>query len=312
MAEHERETKKQRREKARAERRRKEEREAQRRRQQALRNGLITMGVVALVGLLVFQAFFVGDDGLDEAILISSDEISQAEQAAGCETLVERDPLPDSSHFDRAQAPPGDLIYPEVRPTHSGPHTAEVVPAITGGSPSQLDEYTSTHNLEHGAVIVWYDPDRIDEDTADEMGAWAQTLNDSGFHQQGGAVIFVSPYEEPGIASGKAIALRAWGTAVDCDEWDETVGNGFVAEHFGTRGIGPEAAFAPYPDGVLEISDRDIEDRAPEDAEPDDPHEAEEADLDEVTGDDATDDEVTDDEVTDEADGDEPDADDEE
>lgn len=256
VAEQERLTKKQRREKARAQRQRQEQLAAQRRRRSALRNGLVTLGVVALAGLLVFQAFFVGDDGLDEAILVSSDEVAQAEQAAGCETLVEREPLEEAGHFDRAQTPPLDLIYPEIRPTHSGPHTPETVPPISGGAPSQIDEVTSTHNLEHGAIIVWYDPEQVDEDTADAMGDWARTLNDSGFRQdQGGTVIFVSPYEEPGISSGKAVGLRAWGTAVDCDEWDETVGNGFVAQHYGTRGIGPEAAFGPYPDGVLEISD---------------------------------------------------------
>jgi hypothetical protein len=310
VAEQQRQTKRERREQAREQRRRQAEEQARRQRQQALRTGLFTLGGLAVVGVLVYLAFFMDDESLEDAILVSSDEIAQAQQGAACEPLVEREPLEDSSHFDRNQAPPADLIYPDIRPTHSGPHTEQVVPPISAGSPTQIDEYTSTHNLEHGAVIVWYDPDQLDESTVDEMTDWAQLLNNSGFQQQGGTAIFVSPYVEPGISSGKAVALRAWGTAVDCDEWDETVANGFVAEHYGTRGIGPEAAFAPYPGGVLEISDRDPEEleREAEEAdaaeEAEEPHDAEEAELGEVTGDEAVDGEgfdgdEPDDEVTD-------------
>jgi hypothetical protein len=291
VADQERLTNKQRRAKAREERSRKEQERARQRKRDALRNSVIALVVFAVVGGLVYQAYFTGEAGLEDAILVSSDEIQSAEETAGCETLVERDPLPDAGHFDRASAPPADLIYPDIRPTHSGPHTAETVPAITSGSPTQLDEKTLTHNLEHGAIVAWYDPAQVDQETIDEMEDWSSLLNNSGFHGQGGGVIYVSPYEEPGISSGKAIALRAWGTAVDCDEWDETVANGFVAEHYGTRGIGPENAFAPYPSGVLEISDRE-----PEEPEPHDPADAEETDPDDV------DDLETDDAQADEAD----------
>jgi hypothetical protein len=97
------------------------------------------------------------------------------------------------------------------------------------------------------------------------MGQWSRLLNDNGFVGQAGAAVFVSPYEEPGISSGQAVAFRAWGTAVDCDEWDETVANAFVADNYGTRGIAAEAtAFAPYPSGVLEATDEDPSAMAPE------------------------------------------------
>jgi hypothetical protein len=292
VADQERLTNKQRRAKAREERSRRERERARQRKRDALRNSLIALVVFAVVGGLVYQAYFTGEPGLDDAILVSSDEIESAEQAAGCETLVERDPLPEAGHFDRNNAPPADLIYPEIRPTHSGPHTAETVPAITGGSPTQLDEMTLTHNLEHGAIVAWYDPAQVDEDTIDEMEEWSSLLNNNGFRNQGGAVIYVSPYEEPGISSGKAIALRAWGTAVDCDEWDETFANGFVAEHYGTRGIGPENAFGPYPSGVLEVSDRDVEESEPH--QPEDAEETDEEDLDDLETDDPEADEAGD------------------
>jgi hypothetical protein len=283
VAERERLTNKERRAKAREERKRKEAEAARKRRVSAIRNGAITAVVVAVVAAVVIQAFTGDGDSLDDAILISSTEVEQAYEAAGCETLVDREPLPDSSHFDANDAPPADLIYPEIRPTHSGPHTAQVHPIIRDGAATQIDEKTSTHNLEHGAIIAWYDPDQVDETTADEMGDWAGTLNASGFQQrpQTGTAVFVSPYEDPGISSGKAVALRAWGVAVDCDEWNETVALGFVAEHYGTHGIGPERVMAPYPEGTIEFSDREIEDTPQDEAPVDEEPTPDEADLDE-------------------------------
>ncbi len=293
MAEQERLTNKERRAKAREERKRKEAEAAQKRRRAAIRNGLVAAAVFGVVAAVVLQAVLGGDASLDEAVLVGSEDIEQAEQAAGCETFVEREPLEEAGHFERNQAPPADLIYPDIRPTHSGPHTSQTFPPVPRGASEQIDEKTSTHNLEHGAIIVWYDPEQVEDDTIDEMGAWAETLNNSGFNTQGGALIYVSPYEDPGISSGQAIALRAWGTAVDCDEWDETVGNGFVARHYGTRGIGPEAQiFATYPDGVLEISDEETPEAEPEDVDTDESHETEDGLL---GGDDDDDDADTDD-----------------
>ena len=260
MAEKERLTNKERRARGREERKRKEAEAARKRRRNTIRNTAVGAVAFAVVAAVVLQAALGGDATIDDPVLVSTTELDDAQAAAGCAPLAEREPLDDSSHFERPDAPPGDLIYPDVRPTHSGPHTVQTLPPQPRGSSTQIDEKTSTHNLEHGAIIVWYDPDQVDEDTVEDMGEWAATLNASGFQSsQGGALVYVSPYQDPGISSGQAVALRAWGTAVDCDEWDETIGNGFVAQHYGNRGIGPEApGFAPYPDDVLDITDEDV------------------------------------------------------
>jgi hypothetical protein len=96
------------------------------RKRDALRNSLIALVVFAVVGGLVYQAYFTGEPGLEDAILVSSDEIESAEQAAGCETLVERDPLPEAGHFDRATRP---------RPTSSTPTSAPRTRARTRPRP---------------------------------------------------------------------------------------------------------------------------------------------------------------------------------
>jgi hypothetical protein len=267
VAERERLTNKERRAQAREERKRKEAEAQAKAKRDRTRNLALTAVAVLVVGVIVFQAVRPDPRSLDDAILISSEDVEQAEQAAGCEVLVEREPLPDAFHFEASSAPDPDTIYTDTRPTHSGPHTVQVTPASLDGFSRQIDERSSTHNLEHGAVIVWHDPEQAD---GGEIDSWASVLNANGFGDtapQSGTAILSSPYEDPGIETGKAVAFRAWGTAMDCDEFDETVGNAFVARHFGERGIGPERLCCPYPDDVLDFSDVDVtepdEDEAP-------------------------------------------------
>lgn len=293
MAEKERVTKKERRTLAREERKRKEAEAAKRRKRQQAKSGLITAAIVLVVGAVVFQAVTGRPDTLEDAILISAESAEEAREAAGCEVLVEREPLPDRAHFDAASIPPADTLYPDVRPTHSGSHTTTISPVSEDGFSSQVEERATTHNLEHGSIIVWYDPEQAGDQEGDIRG-WVALLNSNGFQQppQTGTGIISAPYEDPGIGSGKGVAFRAWGTAMDCDTFDETVAHAFVAEHYGTRGIAPERDFGRYPEGVLDFSDRDVDDtpseEAPLDDEPTAPAEGDEAD--DGTGDEADDD----------------------
>jgi hypothetical protein len=288
VAERERLTNKERKALAREERKRKEAEAARQRKRAQLRNGVITFAVVAVVAAVVLQAFLPDGTDLEDAILVSSSEAEVARVAAGCELLVDREPLPDRSHFDNDAAPDPDTIYGEVRPTHSGPHTIGVHPVLPAAD-RQLDEVSLTHNLEHGTVIVWWDPEQVDGATAGSIGNWAQVLNANGFRRDvGGIGIVTAPYEEPGINSGKAVAFRAWGTAMDCDTWDETVAHAFVIEHFGTHGIAPERLSAPFPTDVLAFDDIEVEDTSTDEAPIDvrtPPEEMEEIDPDDVDGD---------------------------
>jgi hypothetical protein len=216
------------------------------------RHVITTLVVVGLLGAVLFQAFLGGPDTLDAAIVVSSADAVDARSAAGCVLLADREPLRESSHYPSEVIPPAGVAFGhlEIRPTHSGPHAASVYPVSTGAK-RPIDEVVSTHNLEHGSIIVWFDADRVAGQTKD-IASWARLLNVSGFaHGQGGVGILASPYGGNGISSGKAVALRAWGTALDCDTWNETVANAFVLEHFGSRGIAPEAGAVRFPDSLL-------------------------------------------------------------
>ncbi len=286
MAERERLTNKERRAASREERKRQEAEAAARAKKAQLRNGAITVVVVALVGLLAFQAFRPDPRSLDEAILVSAEEADQAQLAAGCEVIVDREPLPDRFHFEAAAAPEADAIYTDVRPTHSGPHNVQITPVSPDGYSRPIDERSSTHNLEHGAVIVWHAEDG--DVSGREINDWAATLNANGFGNRSelsGAAVLSAPYAGE-ITSGKQVAFRAWGTAMDCDTFDEDVANAFVARNFGTRGIGPERTFAPYPEEALDFSDADVDDTTEEEApvEGDEPETLPEDELEDEVG----------------------------
>jgi hypothetical protein len=292
VAERERLTNKERKALAREERKRKEAEAARQRKRSQLRAGLVTFAIVAVVAAVVLQAFLPDGTDLDDAILVSSSEAEVVRVAAGCELITDREPLTDRTHFENDAAPDPDTIYGEVRPTHSGPHTIGVHPVLPAAD-RQLDEVSLTHNLEHGTIVVWWDPDQVDGATARSIGDWAQVLNANGFRRDlGGIGIVTAPYEDPGISSGKAVAFRAWGTAMDCDEWNETVAHAFVIENFGTHGIAPERLSAPFPTEVLAFDDVEVEDTSTDEAPIDvrtPPEEMEEIDPDDVDGDGAPD-----------------------
>ncbi len=263
MAERERLTNKERRAQAREERKRKEAEAAAKRKRGQLRNGLLTAAVVALIAVVAIQAFTGGPANIEDQQLVSASAAEDAREAAGCEVLVDEEPLPQVFHVDSVDELDRDETYgTEVRPAHSGPHTQRTHPVVPD-SDSPIDERSTTHNLEHGSIITYYDPAQVEGDTADEIGTWSETLNANDFEvTQAGSGLLSAPSDN--ITSGKAVAFRAWGVAMDCDEWDETVAESFVIENYGTRGIGPEGSFAPYPEGVLDYEDSEVEETDPE------------------------------------------------
>lgn len=248
MAEEERLTKAERRERKREERRREKARQARRQTRRRILTGLGTVAILALVGTVIWQAF-AGQDELSEPVALTAEEVTAARTSASCE-IVDRAVELDQTHLQSAdQAPPLAQVYPRVRPSHGGPHLAQAHPLVTDGSDRQLSEFATTHNLEHGSVIMWYDPEAVGDGVVGEMEAWSERLNESGFaNLRGGSGIFVSPYTDPGLPEGTAVAMRAWGVAMDCGEWSETTANAFVLQYFGTHGIAPEAPnLGPYP-----------------------------------------------------------------
>lgn len=256
MAEQERMTKAERREQKRKERLEEEARQEQDAKKQRARNSGIAVISVALIGGLVYLAV---DNAAGPTptggVTIAQAAAEEAQATAGCEVVNDQQ-VGEATHYEPTTIPPAETIYTDGRPTNSGPHYTRPNGVIDGVSNNQLDEYATTHNLEHGAIITWFDPAQVDGGTIDEIDDWVERFNAAGFAQElSGAGLFASPYTDPGIDSGKPIALRAWGVSMDCDSWDETAVNKFVIDHYGTNGTAPESALGPYPLDALRYDD---------------------------------------------------------
>lgn len=212
-------------------------------------------GLVVVGGVAALMGPWGEDDPTDDGaqFVVSEADARAARASAGCEELDVPDLAP-TPHLDTLEdAPSPEELYPDLRPTAGGRHLGARVHAV-GVVDVAPDERVTTHNLEHGAVVVYYDPDALDAETIDVVGRWGSGWNDAGFDERGevGAGVIVAPYRGE-FTSGRPLALRAWGVALDCDEFRVPVADAFLAEHFGDRGTAPEGHLAPYPDDVLEL-----------------------------------------------------------
>ncbi len=168
--------------------------------------------------------------------------------SAAC-TEVDPGDVQDRDHLDPAEAPPASSLYDTDLPA-AGPHFGQWSAPVEGVPATPMDVRALLHNMEHGAVVVWVDPQQLDDGTLAFVGQWRDQLGAAGFdNDQTGAAVFVS--RMPGdVEPGKvAVALRAWGVALDCGTWDLAVADAFVGLHYGTRGAAPEADLGPWPSG---------------------------------------------------------------
>lgn len=185
---------------------------------------------------------------------IDPDEVASRADAAGCEVRVDGEPLEDRDHLDAAGAPPAAALYPD-RPAHSGPHYGTVLPLPVGTSTVPIDERAVLHNMEHGSVVVWFDPDVLSVEDRRVIDDWRDERTDLGFTSNAGGAVHASPVPAD-LEDPPTVALRAWGVAMDCERFDPVVADGFLAEHWGSHGAAPESNLSPYPEDSLRLQER--------------------------------------------------------
>jgi hypothetical protein len=123
--------------------------------------------------------------------------------------------------------------YSTLPPT-SGAHwnQAGVAPAPWGIKDSTLPNEVTTHNLEHGGIVIGYGPTLLPDDTT-KLKSLVRALMGVGFPK-----IILEPYP---LASGR-IALTAWTWILELSVYDEGQIIKFTRAHY----RGPDA---PEPNG---------------------------------------------------------------
>lgn len=205
---------------------------------------VVGLSIVSLV-LLTMRA--------DQKIRVTSAEIDAAWQRSGC--IEPEIPNLESQHIPESEAPPPAELYP-VRPPTSGPHFGRPVTPI-GFQDDPVLEADAIQSMERGAVVIWFDPSKVNTEVVAQIRDWSERRNRAGFAlgARGGAGIIVAPYPD-GLASGKALALHAWFMPLHCDSFDITAADGFLARFFGTRGMAPDGNIAGYPSEALIMTDQ--------------------------------------------------------
>jgi hypothetical protein len=194
------------------ERRAAEQRRREAQRKAARRGNLVTV-LIALVVVAAVAGIVLADRF--ESVGASAGE-------ANC-TGVETHEIEGNNHAPETT----DVAY-ETTPPTSGDHYEQ--PADAGFYTSPVAEEQLVHNLEHGQIVIWYDPGAPEEVIADI---------EEVTRQEALATVAV-PYE--GLDEPRNLALTAWGASQSCEAVSQDVVDSFRARF---QGRGPEDVGVP-------------------------------------------------------------------
>lgn len=191
------------------------------------RNLLLGLAAAALVLLaIVLGVLFLGGGGKSEAAVL---------EEAGCtlESFPAQPNAADHSDVPDLEAEPDWNSFPPS----SGPHYS--VPAVLGFYDEPVPLVQSTHNLEHGTVVIHYGEDVPDPQIEalrewyreDPNGILVAPLEDLGNE------IALTAWTTPDSAPGGEGAQRGRGYVAKCTEFEAGAFDRFVEEH---RFKGPE------------------------------------------------------------------------
>lgn len=117
----------------------------------------------------------------------------------------------------------GDSFLYNSRPPTSGNHSENPLPS--GFTDQLIAGDAAVHNMEHGSVVLWYQPG--DADLARQMNQLVRGL--------GSSCLVAGPYAE----MDTKVAATAWGRLLSLDEFDDQQLREFVNAYRGRTG--PEA-----------------------------------------------------------------------
>ena len=204
-----------------------EERKKEAQRKEARKRTLVTT-LIAVVVAAAVVALVISDRNAQRAELA---DVGVAEEEAGCSPVEEHED-PSGEHIE-----PGAPHEPyTTNPPTSGPHYSAqgLGPVLTGfyEDASEAPPEGVLHNLEHGQIVIYYDPDAPPELIED-----VELL-----YQQERAATVATPWTD--MEEGKNLVLTAWSVSQACEQVSQEVVDAFRRAYQGKAG--PEKATAPF------------------------------------------------------------------
>jgi Protein of unknown function (DUF3105) len=128
-----------------------------------------------------------------------------AAQAAGCSSVE----TPDQGTPDRTHLDPGASYTYTQHPATSGPHDPSPLGIPPRVYPAPIPETRAVHNLEHGAVIIYYRSSGDGALSQAKIDRMTTIANDS--HNT-----ILAPYDQ--LPDGTALAFAAWNKLQTCPD----------------------------------------------------------------------------------------------
>lgn len=210
---------------------RREKQKRQRQRQQpkrrssgGLTNRLVIGGFV--VGAIVLGVLGLRAAGVFDPPAAAIDINSAAFQVPAGTTIGTQEPLQAAEHI----TPPAKGSYNTVPPT-SGQHynQAGVAPTSWGIKDSNLPNEVTTHNLEHGGVVIGYA--NLTPAETDQLKSIVRALMNGTYRK-----IVLEPYP---LTDAK-IALTSWGWLLKLQSVDQIQIVQFTRSHYSDPNFAPE------------------------------------------------------------------------
>lgn len=131
-------------------------------------------------------------------------------------------PQPDDGGEHVPSCEPGDY---SSTPATSGCHLD--TPAEWGVYSAPQDEVRLIHNLEHGGIVIWYQPDVLEDSQVDQLRNLVGAMTGPrATHYK----VILSPWDGPDFE--RPIAVTAWRQLMYLDEADTGAINDFIADHY--------------------------------------------------------------------------------
>ena len=213
----------------RRERREKQKRHRQREPQKRRGSGGITNQLVIggfVLGALALAFFGLSAAGVFQPPAAAIDLNSADFQIPAGTTIGTKEPLLQPEHI----VPPAKGSYNTVPPT-SGQHynQAGLAPATWGIKDSNLPNEVTTHNLEHGGIVIGYN--NLTPAETDQLKGIVRALMNGTYRK-----IILEPYP---LTNAK-VALTSWGWLLNLQSVDQIQIVQFTRSHYSDPNFAPE------------------------------------------------------------------------
>jgi hypothetical protein len=135
------------------------------------------------------------------------------------------------------EAPCGPDPYSSI-PATSGPHWKPEGIANWGAYSTPQNESQVIHNLEHGGIVIWYDPDGLDDARVAELTSYVEGQVSSGISDR--YKFILTPWGG-NVDLGAAVAVTAWRHLLKLDTFDMDAIRAFADANY--------LRWAPEPNG---------------------------------------------------------------